>query len=187
MITARDGEDRLSEDELLSLAFLILTAGYENSVHLISASLARLLTDGELARAVRAQPSPHSPDMDRLLDDHLRQDQPLTTAFRRFPTEDIKIGDTVIPAGDTVMLAISAANHDPAANGAHLSFGHGAHYCLGAPLARLEARIAIWTLLHRLPDLALAVPYTDLRWKADFRQHALTALPVTYRSADRHR
>lgn len=180
MITARDGQDRLSEDELLSLAFLILSAGYENSVHLISASLARLLTDDELAQAVRAQPSPHTPEMNRLIENHLRWDQPLTTAFRRFPTQDIKIGDTVIPAGDTVMLALSAANHDPAADAAHLTFGQGAHYCLGAPLARLETRIAIWTLLHRLPDLALAVPDKDLPWKTDFRQHALTALPVTY-------
>ena len=78
------------------------------------------------------------------------------------------------------MLALSAANCDPAAHGANLTFGHGAHYCLGAPLARLEARIAIWTLLRRLPDLALAVPYAELPWRSDFRQHALTALPVTY-------
>lgn len=185
MIAAHDGEDRLSGDELLSLAFLILLAGYENSVHLISASLARVLSDPESAATVRAQPSPHTPEMDRRLENHLRHDQPLTTAFRRFPTEDIKIGDTLIPAGDTVMLALAAANHEPAAiaAGSHLSFGHGVHYCLGAPLARLEARIAIWTLLRRLPDLALAVPYADLAWKADFRQHALTALPVTYDSS----
>jgi cytochrome P450 len=99
--------------------------------------------------------------------------------MRRFPTEDIKIGDTVVPAGDTVLLAVAAANRDSAAEGSsHLSFGHGPHYCLGAPLARLEARIAVWTLLHRLPELTLAVPYADLPWKSDHRQHALTALPV---------
>lgn len=180
MIAARDGEDRLSEDELLSLAFLLLSAGYENVVHLISGSLARLLTEPDLAATVRAQPDPQTPEMDRLLDEHLRRDMPVTTAFRRFPTEDVEIGDTLIPAGDTVMLALSAANRDPAADGAHLTFGHGAHYCLGAPLARLEARIAIWTLLNRLPDLALAVPHAQLPWKSDYRQHALTALPVTY-------
>ena len=180
MIAARDGADRLSEDELLSLAFLILTAGYENSVHLISGTMARLLSDADLAAAVRAQDSPHGPEMERLLETHLRRDQPLMTAFRRFPTEGVKIGDTLIPAGDTVMLALAAANHDPAAVGSHLAFGHGAHYCLGAPLARLEARIAVWTLLHRLPDLALATPYAELAWRADFRQHALNALPVTY-------
>ncbi len=180
MIAARDGADRLSEDELLSLAFLILSAGYENSVHLISASLARLLSDPQLAALVRAQPSPYTPDMDLAIEGHLKLGQPLTTGFRRFPTEDVKVGDVVIPAGDTVMLAVSAANHDPAADGTHLTFGHGVHYCLGAPLARLETRIAIWTLLRRVPDLALAVPYAELTWKSDYRQRSLAALPVTY-------
>lgn len=179
MIEARDGEDRLSEDELLSLAFLIMLAGYENSVHLISASLARLLADPERARAVQAEQSPHTPAMDGIVDEHLRLDQPLTTGFRRFPTQDTVIGDNVIPAGDTVFPAIAAANHDPAAEGANLTFGHGVHHCLGAPLARLELRTAIWTLLHRLPDISLAVPADQLTWKSDYRQNALTALPVT--------
>ena len=184
MITARDGQDRLSEDELLSLAFLILFAGYENSVHLTSAALARAFAEPQLAAAIRAEPDPHTEPMNRVVEQFLRYDQPGITAIRRFPTEDVKVGDTLIPAGDTVLLAVAAANRDPAAEGSHLSFGHGPHYCLGAPLARLEARIAVWTLLHRLPDLALAVPYADLPWKSDHRQHALTALPVT--SASRH-
>lgn len=179
MIAAHDGEDRLSADELLSLAFLILFAGYENSVHLISAAVARALTEPQLAAAIRAEPDPHTEAMGQIIERFLRYDQPATTAIRRFPTEDIKLGGTVIPAGDTVLLATAAANHDPAADGGHLTFGHGAHYCLGAPLARLEARIATWTLLHRLPDLTLAVPYAELTWKSDHRQHALTALPVT--------
>ncbi len=179
MIAARDGEDRLSEDELLSLAFLILFAGYENSVHLISAATARTLAQPDLAAAIRAEPSPHTERMSQLVEQFLRYDQPAATAMRRFPTEDVAVGETVIPAGDTVLLAVAAANHDPAADG-HLSFGHGVHYCLGAPLARLETRIALWTLLHRLPGLALATPYADLPWKSDHRQHALTALPVTY-------
>ena len=180
MIAARDGQDRLSEEELLSLAFLVLFAGYENSVHLISAAAARTLAEPQLAAAIRAEPDPHTEPMNRVVEQFLRRDQPAATAMRRFPTEDIKVGDTVIPAGDTVLLAVAAANHDAAAEGSsHLSFGHGPHYCLGAPLARLEARIAVWTLLHRLPDLTLAVPYADLPWKSDHRQHALTALPVT--------
>jgi cytochrome P450 len=180
MIAARDGQDRLSEDELLSLAFLILFAGYENSVHLISAATAHLLAKPDQAAAIRAEQSPHTEPMGRAVEEFLRYEQPATTAIRRFPTRDIRVGDTVIPAGDTVLLAVIAANRDPDSDNGHLSFGHGPHYCLGAPLARLEARIAIWTLLRRLPDLALAVPYTNLTWKNDHRQHALTHVPVTY-------
>ncbi len=180
MIAARDGQDRLSEDELLSLAFLILFAGYENSVHLISAATAHLLANPGNAAVLRDEASPHTEAMGRAVEEFLRFEQPGTTAIRRFPTRDIRVGDTVIPAGDTVLLAVMAANRDPDGDNGHLSFGHGPHYCLGAPLARLEARVAIWTLLRRLPDLALAVPYADLVWKSDHRQHALTRVPVTY-------
>jgi len=194
MIAARDGEDRLSEEELLSLAFLILFAGYENSVHLITLTTARLLADTERAARVRAQDSPHTPQMQQLAEEFLRDDMPATNAVRRFPTEDVKVGGTVIPAGDVVYLSIATANRDAKAatrdpgtldsgNGgadAHVSFGHGPHYCLGAPLARLETRIALWTLFRRLPDLALAVPPSDLIWKSDHRQHVLRSLPVTY-------
>jgi cytochrome P450 len=179
MIAARDGEDRLSEDELLSLAFLILFAGYENSVHLISASVARLLSDPALAAAVRAQPNAHTEEMQRIVEEFLRYDQPITTAIRRFPLSGIRIGGTEIPEGDIVLAALAAANHD-ADGEAHLSFGHGAHYCLGAPLARLETRVALWTLLTRVPDLALAVPYAELEWKSNHRQRVLASLPVTY-------
>jgi cytochrome P450 len=182
MIAARDGADRLSEDELLSLAFLILFAGYENSVHVISAAAARLLADPAAAAEVRKEPDPHSPGMTALVEEVLRRDQPGTTAIRRFPTEDIVLGDdVVIPAGDTVLLSVSSANRDPqaGASASHVTFGHGVHYCLGAPLARLEVRIALWALLTRLPDLALAVSPEDLAWRSSHRQRALAALPVT--------
>ena len=117
MIAARDGADRLSEDELLSLAFLILFAGYENSVHVISAATARLLAgpaaEDAGAAAVRAEPNPHTPVMTALVEEILRRDQPGTAAIRRFPTEDIALGDgVVVPAGDTVLLSVSSANRD---------------------------------------------------------------------------
>lgn len=195
MIAARDGADRLSEDELLSLAFLILFAGYENSVHVISAAAARLLSDPAAASAVRGEPDPHTPGMRALVEEVLRRDQPGTTAIRRFPTEDVVLDEgVVIPAGDTVLLSISSANRDPrAAAGlgagpgtdqgtepgrSPVTFGHGVHYCLGAPLARLEVRVALWTLLTRLPDLASAVPAEELLWRSSHRQRALAALPV---------
>lgn len=192
MITARDGEDRLTENELTSLAFLILWAGFETTVHLIANSIAALLVAPDLAQIVRAEPSPHTDRMAALVEELLRRDGPMLTAIRRFPLEDLHFDTATVPAGDTVLLAITSANHDPdlAADperidmdrhsAGHLGFGHGPHYCLGAPLARMEARIALWTVMHRLPDLALAVPAGQLSWKPDHRQHALTALPVTF-------
>ena len=98
----------------------------------------------------------------------------------------------MVPGGDTVLFALASANHDPdhiphperidlnRQGAGHLGFGHGPHYCLGAPLARIETRIALWTAIHRLPDLTLAVPADQLPWKVDHRQHALAALPVTF-------
>jgi cytochrome P450 len=182
MIAARDGADRLSEDELLSLAFLILFAGYENSVHVISAAAARLLADPAALSAVRGEPDPQGPGMTALVEEVLRRDQPGTTAIRRFPTEDVVLDGVpgvVIPAGDTVLLSVSSANRDPQVAAGHVTFGHGVHFCLGAPLARLEVRIALWTLLTRLPDLALAIVPEDLVWRTSHRQRALAALPVT--------
>lgn len=192
MITARDGDDRLNENELTSLAFLILWAGYETTVHLIANSLATLLGTPELADLVRREQSPHTPAMATLVEELLRRDGPVLTAIRRFPLEDLHLADTTIPAGDTVLLALASANRDPEQipdpdhldparrDNPHLGFGHGPHYCLGAPLARLETRIALWTLMQRRPDLTLATPAANLPWKSDYRQHALTALPVTF-------
>ena len=192
MITARDGEDRLTENELTSLAFLILWAGFETTVHLISNGIAALLTNPQLADAVRGEPNPHTPLMAALVEELLRRDGPMLTAIRRFPLEDLQIGERTVPAGETVLLSIASANRDPEhiadpdaidlerAGGAHLGFGHGPHYCLGAPLARMEVRTALWTVIHHLPNLTLAVPERDLAWKIDHRQHALTALPVTF-------
>ncbi|MEY9860566.1 cytochrome P450 [Catenulispora sp. GAS73] len=192
MIAARDGDDRLTENELTSLAFLILWAGFETTVHLISNSIATVLSEPQLADLVREEPDPHTPRMAALVEELLRRDGPMLTAIRRFPVEDIRVGERTVPAGETVLLAIGSANRDPQyitnpddidlerAAAGHLGFGHGPHYCLGAPLARMEVRTALWTAIHRLPNLALAIPEHDLPWKPDHRQHAVTALPVTF-------
>ncbi|OLE28834.1 MAG: hypothetical protein AUG49_01280 [Catenulispora sp. 13_1_20CM_3_70_7] len=192
MIAARDGADRLSENELTSLAFLILWAGFETTVHLIANGIATLLGEPRLADLVRKEPDPHTPRMAALVEELLRRDGPMLTAIRRFPLEDLRIGGRTVPAGDTVLLALASANRDPEyvtdpddidlerGAGGHLGFGHGPHYCLGAPLARMEVRTALWTVIHRLPDLALAIPEQDLPWQPDHRQHALAALPVTF-------
>ncbi len=187
MIAARDeGDDRLSEDELVSLAFLILFAGSENTQHVVTNGLLTLMRHPDQLEAVRADPGL----LDAAVEEILRHAQPNQWAIRRFPTEDVKIGGVRIPAGDTVMLGIASANRDPARypepdafdirreDKQHLSLGHGLHYCLGAALARLETRIALATLLQRFPRVELAVPPGELRWRSSFRSHALKELPI---------
>ncbi|MFF3984612.1 cytochrome P450 [Streptomyces sp. NPDC001797] len=188
MIAVRDEEDRLSEDELMSLAFLILFAGYENTVHLIgNATLALLENPGQLA-ALRADPARLGPAVEELV----RYDGPAPLAIRRFPTEDVVIGGVTVPAGETVLLSLAAAHRDPRrfpepdrldlgrdATG-HLGLGHGIHYCLGAPLARLETEIALGALLARFPRLELDVPVDGLEWRPSMRTRGLRALPVRY-------
>ncbi|MFJ9709127.1 cytochrome P450 [Streptomyces sp. NPDC101234] len=188
MIAVRDEEDRLTEDELMSLAFLILFAGYENTVHLIgNATLALLLNPSQLA-ALRADPTRIGAAVEELA----RYDGPAPLAIRRFPTEDVTIGGVTVPAGETVLLSLAAAHRDPRrfpepdrldigrdATG-HLALGHGIHYCLGAPLARLETEIALAALLERLPGLELDVPAAELDWRPSMRTRGLRALPVRY-------
>ncbi|MDQ0953278.1 cytochrome P450 [Streptomyces phaeochromogenes] len=193
LIAVRDesdsaGNGRLTEDELMSLAFLILFAGYENTVQLIgTAVLALLQHPGQLA-ALRADPT----RLPAAVEEFVRYDGPALLAIRRFPREDVTIGDVTVPAGETVLLSLAAANRDPRrfphadrfdlgrdATG-HLALGHGIHYCLGAPLARLETEIALAALLERLPDLQLDGDPGDLRWRPSLRARGLLTLPVTY-------
>jgi cytochrome P450 len=188
LIAVRDEEDRLSEDELMSLAFLILFAGYENTVHLIgNATLALLSHPGQLA-ALRADPGRLGGAVEELA----RYDGPVPLAIRRFPTEDITVGGVTIPAGETVLLSLAAAHRDPHRftdpdrldigrdSTGHLALGHGIHYCLGAPLARMETEIALAALLERFPRLELDVPYGELRWRPSMRARGLLTLPVRY-------
>ncbi|RKT83167.1 hypothetical protein SAMN05421805_105355 [Saccharopolyspora antimicrobica] len=185
LVGLRDEEDRLTEDELTSAAFLVLFAGYENTVNLLGNGLIALLTDPAALTAACRGISPTT------VDELLRYDPPPQLAIRRFPRQDVEIGGVTVPAGETVLLSLVSAHHDPArypaperldldrADNPHLAFGHGPHYCLGAALARMEAEIALNALLSRFPDLALAVPEQDLQWRNSFRNRGLRTLPVT--------
>lgn len=181
LIAAREDGDRLSEDELTSLAFLLLLAGYENTVHAIGTGLLTLLRHPGL----RADPAGLGPTVEELL----RVEPPAPVLLRRFPVEDVDVDGVVVPRGETVLLVVGSANRDPEAfpapgevrpgrPGGHLTFGHGIHYCVAAPLARIELEIALGTALRRFPGMRLAVPAGELRWRPSFRSRGLAALPV---------
>ncbi|MFJ1876224.1 cytochrome P450 family protein [Streptomyces chartreusis] len=186
LIAVRDEGDRLSEDELMSLAFLILFAGYENTVQLIGNAVLALLRHPEQLDALRADPK----RIAAAVEEFHRFEGPALLAIRRFPTEDMTIGGVPVPAGETVLLSLAAANRDPARfpdpdrldlsrdTSGHLALGHGVHHCLGAPLARAETEIALTALLERFPELALADG--EPRWRRSLRARGLLALPVSY-------
>ncbi|QQM44051.1 cytochrome P450 family protein [Streptomyces liliifuscus] len=193
LIAVRDESDsaengRLTEDELMSLTFLILFAGYENTVQLIGTAVLALLQHPDQLAALRADPT----RLPAAVEEFMRYDGPALLAIRRFPLQDVTIGDVTVPAGETVLLSLAAADRDPRrfpdadrfdlgrdATG-HLALGHGIHYCLGAPLARLETEIALAALLERLPDLKLDGDPDDLRWRPSLRARGLLTLQVTY-------
>jgi len=186
LISARDEQDQLSENELLSMAFLLLVAGHETTVNLIAGgTLALLLHPGEQAR-LRADRSLLGGAVEELL----RYTSPVNHATYRFTGEPTEIGGVPIGPGEAVLVALSGANRDPSRyadperldigrdSGGHVAFGHGIHYCLGAPLARLEAEIAFGALLDRFGSITLAVPPAELRWRPSTLIHGLEALPV---------
>jgi len=186
LVAARDEEDRLSENELLSMAFLLLVAGHETTVNLIaSGMLALLLNAGELAR-LRADPSLLNGAVEELL----RYVNPVNNATFRFTGEPVELDGVPIGPNEVVLVSLSGANRDPSRyadpdrldlgrdSGGHVAFGHGIHYCLGAPLARLEAEIAFRGLLERFGSMTLAVPADELRWRPSTLIHGLESLPV---------
>ena len=189
LITARDEGDSLDERELMAMLFLLLVAGHETTTNLIASGTLALLTHpAELAR-LQADPSLLPGAVEELL----RFVNPVNHATERFTLEPTEIAGVTIPAREWIVCATSSANHDPARftepgrldlsrdAGGHLAFGHGIHFCLGAPLARLEGEIAFGALLARFPDLSLAVPASSLRWRPSSLIHGLESLPVRLR------
>ena len=187
LITARDRDQRLDEGELVAMAFLLLVAGYVTTVNLIGNGIAALLAHPGQLKLLRDDPGL----LPGAVEEFLRYDGPVSPGILRVAAEDLEIGGVPVPRGATVVIGTAVADRDPAefpdadrldvarTAGAHLAFGHGAHYCLGAPLARLEGRIAIGTVLRRLRDLTLAVPYDELTWRASGLR-GLERLPVTF-------
>lgn len=183
-------EEPLTAPELLGMAFLLLVAGHETTANLISSAVDLLLRNPEQLAALRADWTL----LEGAVEEAMRYEPPALAAAYRYPVTDVTIAGTTVPKGDPVVLGLAAANRDPAvfadpdrfdihrdpaATRTHLSFGHGIHHCLGAPLARMESAIALRTLLERLPGLALADPSAPSAWRPSLLR-GLDRLDVTW-------
>ena len=185
LIAAEEAGDKLSEPELLAMCILLLVAGHETTVNLIGNGMLALLRHPDQLRLLREQPDLIVTAVEELL----RFDGPVQRTART-PTEDVTLGGQTIPKGEIVMPFIGAADRDPAqfrdperlditrTENRHIAFGWGIHFCLGAPLARIEGQIAINALLRRFPKLAIAVEKPEHRHSLTLR--GLVSLPVSF-------
>ncbi|GAA1245220.1 MULTISPECIES: cytochrome P450 [Streptomyces] len=193
LIRASDHGEHLTENEAAAMCFVLLFAGFETTINLIGNGVYALLGNPE--QRTRLQESIERGERELLdtgIEELLRYDGPVELATWRFATEPLTVGGQHIATGDPVLVVLAAADRDPARfrepdtldlsrrDNQHLGYGHGIHYCLGAPLARLEGTTAIETLLRRLPDLELAVDPADLRWRGGLIMRGLRTLPVEF-------
>ncbi len=172
LIDARDGDERLSEQELLSTIFQLIIAGHDTTSSLIGNGVVALLTHPQQLDRLRAEPEL----MANAVEELIRYDAPVPHSTFRYAVEPIDLGGVTIPAGAQIIINLAAANRDPScypdaaaldidrSHVRHLGFGHGIHFCLGAPLARMEGQIALGELIRRFPSLRLAVPVEELHW-----------------------
>jgi len=188
LVRAEEAGDQLSEDELVAMIVLLLIAGHETTVNLIGNGTLALLEHPEQMDQLRKNPAM----IQSAVEEMLRYDGPLAMATERFASEDVSVSGVAIPRNALVFAVLGSANRDEQqfpnpdnldlarADNKHVAFGLGIHYCLGAPLARLEGQIAINTLLQRAPALRLAVPREKLRWRRGYVLRGLNSLPVAF-------
>ncbi len=193
LIRASDHGDHLTEAEATAMAFILLFAGFETTVNLIGNGVHSLfMNPGQRALLQDSLAAGETALLETGIEELLRYDGPVELATWRFATRPLTLGGQEVAAGDPVLVVLAAADRDPArfadpdtldlsrSDNQHLGYGHGIHYCLGAPLARLEGQTALATLLKRLPDLELAVPPADLRWRGGLIMRGLRTLPVRF-------
>jgi cytochrome P450 PksS len=186
LVEAEEAGDKLSEDELVGMIALLLLAGYETTINLIAVGTLTLVQHPDQRARFLAEPELAESAVEELL----RYTSPADIAAFRIAREDVPVGGIVIPRGAIVLCALTSANRDdrqfPEPDrldlgrdpNRHLAFGIGPHFCVGAPLARLEGRIALTTLFRRFPSLALAVPAESLRWRRGLLFRGLEELPI---------
>ncbi|MET8835334.1 cytochrome P450 [Micromonospora sp. NPDC004540] len=190
MVRARDDNvDRLTEQELVTLAAGLLAAGHETTVTQIPNMVYVLLTTPGAGDTLRDRP-----ELVPVAVEELMRFIPLgaTAAFPRYATEDVELGGVLVRAGEPAVVNIAAANRDDTVFtdadrldltrqvNPHLGFGHGVHHCVGAQLARMELRVVLETLLDRAPGLRLAVPVEEPTWKSGLLVRGLVAMPVAW-------
>ncbi|MFF1302866.1 cytochrome P450 [Streptomyces sp. NPDC058307] len=184
----QDEEDRLSAEEMLGMAFLLLVAGYETAANLLSSGTLALLRHPDQLAALRGDWSL----LENAVEEMLRYEGPVETTAFRYAKEPVEIGGTAVDRGESVAVVLAAASRDSRrfaepdrfdirrdARG-HMAFGYGIHHCLGAPLARMQGAVAFRTLLERCPGLALDARPDDLTWRPSLMLRGLHHLPVTF-------
>jgi len=188
LLQAEEAGDKLSEDEVIGMIGLLLLAGFETTMGLIAGGALALLRHPEQRRRFAEEPAL----ADSAIEELLRYTSPLDFALFRIAREDVTIAGVTIPKGDVVLAALGSANHDAARfpnpdtldlarePNKHLAFGAGGHFCLGAPLARLEGRIALTTLFRRFPDLRLADPAETVPWRKGLSFRGPARLPLAF-------
>jgi cytochrome P450 len=188
LVEAEEEGDRLSARELVGMLALLSVAGFETTASFVGTSILALIQHPELLARMRGDPALAPAAVEELL----RYDSPIERAPVRFAAEDVEIAGQTIRKGDPVWVVLAASNRDPSkfgcpdevdldrADARHLAFGQGIHFCLGAPLARLEGEIALSTVVRRLPNLRLNAPVERLRWRMTPIVFGLESLPVAW-------
>ena len=188
LLAARDDQDALTEEEVFGTVVLLIVAGHETTVGLIGNAVVNLLSHPDQLELVRADASL----IPAAVEEALRYEGPVERALNRWAATDVELGGQTIKKGQLVIAIVNAADRDPdrfdepdrldvqREDSRHLAFGRGSHFCLGAPLARLEAAIALETLFRRLPELRLATERDELEWRPTPGFRRLGTLPVAW-------
>ncbi|GAB6430914.1 cytochrome P450 [Bacillus luti] len=188
LILAESEGQKLSVPELYSMIMLLIVAGHETTVNLITNTVLALLENPEQLQLLKNNPNL----IDSAIEEGLRYYSPVEVTTARWAAEPFQIHEQIIQKGDMVIISLASANRDETVfenpevfdinreNNRHIAFGHGSHFCLGAPLARLEAKIAITTLFNQMPELHIKGNREELKWQGNYLMRSLEELPLTF-------